>query len=193
MPPGTFHAVFTVDIPFLGPKSTVMTGSHFLSRHTMAASLFAAISHVFWHDLWTNATHDDRDYTIARMLAWQAYASPSNAPFEGKNLYALLVFGKLPHLLRSLPWKKSHALASSWLRRFDPLAALPDGGLDQFPAHRLLQDVRAYMGRLCDRIVLGLKPQQREDYREFWEDARAFYTMEFEAREQYNRDSSTER
>jgi hypothetical protein len=159
----------------------------------MVISLFAAIVHVFWHDLWTNATHDDRDYTIARMLAWQVYMPPSNAPFRGKNLYALLIFGRLHHLLRSLPWKKSSARASSWIRHFDPLAPLhTDGVREQYPAHKLLHDVRQYMGRLCDRIIGNMSAQQCQAYDEFWKEVRVFYIAEFEARERYNNNCANE-
>jgi hypothetical protein len=158
----------------------------------MVSSLFSAILHAFWHDLWTNATHDDRDYTIARMLSWQFYMSPSNAPFGGKNLYALLVFGRLHHLLCSLPWKQPGAHAPSWLRHFDPLAPPPDGILERYPAHKLLQDVRGYMEGLCDDIFTRMSSQQRQAYRKFYKEVRTFYAAEFEAREQYNINSANE-
>jgi hypothetical protein len=152
----------------------------------MEKSLYAAVSHSFWHGLWTNATHDDRDYTIARMLAWQAYLLGKNAPFKGRNLYSLLMFGKLHPLLRSLPWKKT---SSSSLQRFNPLedhAEDQPARLEAFPADRLLHDVREFMGRLCDEIVGHMSMEERQDYDDFWQEVRAFYITELEAREQYN-------
>jgi hypothetical protein len=152
----------------------------------MHQSLRAAISHTFWHDLWTNATHDDRDFTIARMLAWQAYSnSTRNGPFKGRSLYALLMFGKLHSVLRSLPWKKPRSRESSWIKRFDPGEDLRDVQ-SRFPAHRLLQSVREYMGQLVDRIVSLMTTEQREEFVSYWGEIRAYYTSEFNARAEYN-------
>ena len=99
-----------------------MNGSHFLSRYTLEKSLYAAISNVFWNDLWTNATHDDRDYAIARILAWQSYLCTVGAPvhFTGRALHALLLFGQLHHVLRSLPFKRFGKSDADWLTRFNP-------------------------------------------------------------------------
>ena len=195
MPPGTFHAVITVDIPSLGPRSTVMSGSHFLSRYTMVLSLFAAVEHSIWHDLWTNDTHDDRDYTINRMLAWQASSPSDSRPFTGRNLYALLIFGWLHLLLRSLPWKTSSSREPLTLESFNPEVDLPDMQAERFegfPAHQFLQDARAYMRQLSIFIIHDMNVEEREEYAEFWKEVRTYYIAEFNARVKYNKDTQNE-
>jgi hypothetical protein len=182
MPPGMFHSVFTVDLPSLGPRSVVMNGSHFLSRYTMDNTLYASISHTFWHDVWTNATHDDRDYSIARMLAWHVI-SPR---FTGRNLYALLMLGTLHQHFRSLPWKQPPSNDASWLHKFNPskdLSDLEPSLLKKFPAHRLLHEVRQYMEVLCGFIVGQMSDSERENYSRFWGEVHAFYEREFENRD----------
>jgi hypothetical protein len=152
----------------------------------MDQSLHAAISHTFWHDLWTNATHDDRDYTIARMLAWQYYLMPTRGgPFKGRNLYALLMFGQLHSLLRSLPWKTSCSGEPRWLERFDPKGRQPLH-LEGFPAHKLLREVREYMRELCDRVRGAMMAEQGQGFDHFWNDVRTYYASEFNARAKYN-------
>jgi len=177
VPAGVFHTVFTV---FLlssgsGPQSVAMSGSHFLSRFTMVQSLYAAISFAIWKDVWPNAEHDDRDYTIAKMLVWQARSRGRNTPFKGKNLYALLMFGKLHHHLR---WDRSRVIPDDFPDN-DPI------DLEAFADDKLLQDVREYMSLVSDHIVYHMKPLEREVYTEFWREAASFYLAELESRKQY--------
>jgi hypothetical protein len=84
----------------------VISGSHCLSRFSMWATLIAAISHALWHDVWTNAVHDDQDFCIARMLVWQEIRMRAGAdlPFAGRDLYSLLMMGMLPLILQSIPF-----------------------------------------------------------------------------------------
>jgi len=72
----------------------------------MTATLHSSIKHALWHDVWTNATHDDCNFAIAHMLVWQAMHMESEAewPFQGQNLYSLLVMGLVPIVLQSLPF-----------------------------------------------------------------------------------------
>ena len=106
MGPGVPHTVVSLQKAGCQHVPTVMMGSHCLNRSTMLATLHGAIKHAFWHDVWTNATHDDRDFSIARMLVWQAMRMDAGTPwpFKGQNLYALLVMGIIPLLLQSLPF-----------------------------------------------------------------------------------------
>jgi hypothetical protein len=180
MPPGMFHSVFTVDLPSLGPRSVVMSGSHFLSRYTMDQTLYASISHTFWHDVWTNATHDDRDYTIARMLAWHIL----HPRFTGVNLHALLLLGTRHKHLRSLPLKQSPSKDPSWLHAFDPTKNQADlDRIKDFPARQLLYKVRKYMEEeLCGFIYDGMSKSDRESYVTFWGRIGKFYEKEFNNR-----------
>lgn len=192
MLPGTYHAMWMVNILPLGPRSTVMSGSYFMSQYTMDQSLYAAILHTFWHDLWTNATHDDRDYTIVRMLAWQYYLMPThNGPFKGRSLYALLIFSRLHSLLRSLPWKKSCGREPLWLECFVPEGSQPLH-LEGFPAHKLLHEVRGYMVELCDRVRGAMTAEQGEEFDRFY-DICAYYESESNARAKYNRTQNNSR
>lgn len=68
MPPGLPHAVFSVSLQGYRPTSVLMSGSHFISEHSLPAMLEASISHSLWHDIWTNALHDDKIAHMAWML-----------------------------------------------------------------------------------------------------------------------------
>lgn len=106
MGPGVRHAVFTIQLEGYEPGPVVMTGFHFLHRAYMVASLFSSISHRYWHDVWTNAVHDDQSYEVAILLCWQILreaASLGSGPFIGNNLYALLLSSSLCSDLVSLP------------------------------------------------------------------------------------------
>ena len=194
MPPGVFHAVFTINIPSLGARSTVMNGSHFLSRHTLNKSLYAAISNAFWNDLWTNSTHDDRDYTIARMLAWQVYSHGVGAPlpFKGQSLYALLMFGCLHTILRSLPIKTLGKSDVAWLKSFNPeehLANVEAPRLEEYPAHKFLASVREGMPHMTRYVVSNMSLEELKAYRGFWQEVRRYFVAEFEARMHYNQET----
>jgi hypothetical protein len=67
-PPGLPHAVFSVAKQGQKPTCVVMSGSHFISEYSLPLMLEAAISHSAWHDVWTNATHDDVIFHIDWML-----------------------------------------------------------------------------------------------------------------------------
>src|ERR1700694_722389 len=101
MPPNTRHAVATLmkrDGPY---EPTVMRGYHAMNRHTMVRTLYGSIDHALFHDVWSNTSHDDRDFSIGHMLAWQESGNPK--PFKGDALYALLFLGKNAAYLRSPP------------------------------------------------------------------------------------------
>src|ERR1700733_139590 len=197
MPPGVFHVVFAVNISSLGARSTVMNGSHFLNRHTLDKSLYAAISNAFWNDLWTNATHDDRDYTIARMLAWQVYSHITGAPlpFKGRGLYALLMFGCLYPVLRSLPIKMLGKSDAAWLKSFNPeeyRANVEALWLEEYPTRKFLASVREAMLRMTCYVVSNMSLEEFKAYSGFWQEVRSYFVAEFEARVRYNQETSGE-
>src|SRR5260370_15178835 len=84
------------------------------------------------------------------MVVWQLSAPSSGAPFKGRNLYALLMFGMLHVLLCSLTWRALGSHYPSWVEHFNfnPLCDLADmdpSCLEQFLAHNLLHGVRKCM------------------------------------------------
>jgi hypothetical protein len=204
MGPGVPHSVISLQQPECRPVSTVVSGSHFLNRFSMGPTLHASIKHAFWHDVWTNATHDDRDFSIARMLVWQALSMDAGAewPFQGENLYSLLVMGLVPSLLQSLPFK-SHddkgvpqgedepvedaedaTAARTWLERYDPTEKSAES-----PNHSqtFLAAVRHEMVGVSQLIVFQLPPSDMEQFQQFWTSARSLFIDEYTRRCEYNR------
>jgi hypothetical protein len=149
----------------------------------MLASLHGAIKHAFWHDVWTNATHDDRDFSIARMLVWQAMRMDAGAAwaFTGTNLYALLVMGILPLLLQSLPF--STRAGTEWLAHYDPLDSPP---LISTPSDAFLHSVREKMAQVARLIIQQLPRPEVAMFQQFWKNQRAIFIKEFERRCRYN-------
>lgn len=162
----------------------------------MDKSLYATISNAFWHDVWTNACHDDRDFIICRMLAWQVYSdsSPSRGPppFKGKSLFALLMFGLFHKVLRSLPLKVLEASDPTWLEHFNPEERddVETLRLEQSPAHRLLSEVRDLMPQMCRDIVSRMEAEELNDFAKFCTEVQVYYRSEFEARVKYNKENS---
>lgn len=210
MGPGVPHSVISLQKPGCRPVSTVMSGSHCLNRFSMAATLHASIQHAFWHDVWTNATHDDRDFSIARMLAWQVMhmEAMEEWPFKGEDLYALLVMGLVPFVLRSLPFaahilvdsthgeemeldevdaelaKAADATVALWLQTYDPTT---NSDVAPTPSKAFLTAVRDEMPRISQLIISKLPSSAREAFRLFWTDTRELFIEEYERRCEYNR------
>jgi hypothetical protein len=208
--PGVPHCVMSLQKPGHRAVSTVMYGSHFLNRFSMEATLYSSIQHAFWHDVWTNATHDDRDFSIARMLAWQALRMRANAewPFTGRNLYALLAMGMVPTSLLSLPFhmhapkkevpgdemevdeveaellRAADATAALWLTTYDPTA---DSNDIPSPAKAFLVAVRQEMGKISRLIHSKLPHEDVHAFDRYWSHVREVFLVEFERRCQYNR------
>jgi len=151
----------------------------------MVASLHGAIKHTFWHDVWTNATHDDCDFSIARMLTWQAMRMDAGAawPFKGSNLYALLALGILPLLLQSLPF--STQARTEWLDHYDPLNNPP---FIPTPSDTFLHSVREKMAQVTRLIMQQLPGPELAGFQRFWEHQRAIFIQEFECRCTYNKE-----
>lgn len=198
VPGGTPHWVGSVEFPDRRPVSILQWGDHFMSRHTMTRTLYASIGHAFWHDCWTNAQHDDRDFSIAKMLVWQALHEPSSsdAPFQGDNLFALIMMGRLSHLLRGLPLTNPPKEGgSSWLEVFEPtnptsLSGLSKAQIAEFavlPARLFLESVRSYMWDVAGYLIARLNEEERRAFVVFWADVRSFFEVEFHKRAEYNK------
>jgi hypothetical protein len=199
MGPGVPHAVMSLQHPGRRPVSAVMSGSHCLNRFSMVESLHGSIRHAFWHDVWSNTTHDDRDFLLARMLTWQGMCMEHKAewPFTGDNLYSLLVMGVVPYLLLSLPFashaqttKKFDENLASWLERYDPHAAnTPNAPSTTVDA--LLSTVRLHMAQVAHRIMSLLSLPEQEELNQFWASAYALFCKEHESRCSYNTSKAT--
>lgn len=75
----------------------------------MEDHLIHGIRYAIWHDEWSNDQHDDFVIVIARMLQWQLLFQ-RRRPFDGHNLYALIVMGLLNLLLDGLPYDEKGRL-----------------------------------------------------------------------------------
>jgi hypothetical protein len=170
----------------------------------MVATLHASIKHIFWHDVWTNAIHDDRDFSIARMLVWQEMRMAAGAdwPFKGDNLNALLVMGRLPSVLQSVPfWIYTRrevteeemevdegtldvgVVEKDWLEHYDPMRDPP---YVSRPSDDFQKAVRLEMVRLSKLIIWQLTPSERQSFQLFWADTRKVFIQEYERRCEYN-------
>lgn len=176
MGPGVPHAIVSLQQPGCCPVSTVMVGSHFYNWFSMWGTLIAAIRHALWHDVWTNAVHDDCDYSIARMLVWQEMHMRADAddksPFQGRELYTLLVMGMLLFILQSIPFptaadddasgeemevdrmleagRVTEAAGKHWLETYDPLNTL---AYNPTPSNDLLDTVCHAMASVAHSIL----------------------------------------
>lgn len=93
----------------------------------MEDHLIHGIRHAIWHNDWSNDQHDNIVITIARMLKWQLIAQRQR-PFQGRNLYALIMMGKFNLLLDGLPYDQNGQLTkvpcmSDWRRDVGEVAS----------------------------------------------------------------------
>jgi hypothetical protein len=185
MGPGVPHTVVSLQRAGFQHVPTVMKGSHCLNRFSMLATLRGTIKHVFWNDVWMNATHDDRDLLLARMLAWQAMRMDGGAawPFKGENLYALLVMGILPLVLQSLPF--SIRAGTEWLDHYNPL---DDPPFEPTPSDTFLHSIREKMARVARLIIKQLPDTELAGFERLWTNQRAIFVEEFERRCKYNKE-----
>jgi hypothetical protein len=143
--------------------------------------------HTFWHDVWTNAVHDDRDLSIARMLVWQKIKQNADAvlPFQGENLHALLTMGLLPFVFQSIPFQgvSDSKLAKHWLDHYNPLAE-PENQAADSSIH--LSAVREYMVRIAHSILCELPPSAQDEFLQFWADVRKTFLSEYERHCEFN-------
>jgi hypothetical protein len=179
MGPGTPHAVVSLERPGCRPVATVVSGSHCYNRFCMRASLLGSIRHALWHDVWTNSIHDDRDFAIARMVVWQLIKMEAGAalPFQGENLYALLIMAMNAFLLVSVPFSSASEkeLAKYWLERYNPSTNLSTS---------LLSAVREDMSKIAHSIAATLSPPATDEFSAFWTHIRNIFLSEFEHRNQ---------
>ncbi len=189
MAPGVPHSVISLQQPECLPVSTVMSGSHCLNHFRMAATLHGSIKHAFWHDVWTNATHDDCDFAIAHMLVWQAMHMESEAewPFQGQNLYSLLVMGLVPFVLQSLPFhahnkvgegqaREADATAECWLELYNPIE---DSKHAPSPSDVFLTAVHRNMVQVSHLIISNLPSSDVKHFQQFWVMARSLFLDEY--------------
>lgn len=194
MPPGLPHAVFSVAKEGFQPTSVLMTGSHFLSEFSMSSSLEAAISHSLWHDVWTNATHDDVIFHVDWMLHDILLRSQNGVPSnfnKGNVAFALLTYARFAPWLRSLP-HQLHNDNPTWLHKFDPIQEL-HLRLSENPSTaaatlRMMNALNA-LGRKADELIAALSPQDRQAFNTFWEATWKHLQFEISRRVQYNSSS----
>lgn len=191
MPPGLRHAVFSVAKQGFRPTSVLMSGSHFISEYTLSAMLQAAISHSLWHDVWTNATHDDVSVQMDRILHRLILDSESDnrsLRLKGKNLFALLTYARFAPWLRSLPHQR-YVEDPEWLYSFNAIKELEER-IGENPStsaatQRTLATLDA-MARKADYFIRGIVGPDRDLFNSFWESSHAALVNEIDRRVQYN-------
>jgi len=164
-----------------------MFESHYFSRSSLVHSLHGAIS----DGLWQAARHDDWGVDIAKMLTWQIGFQDKHmayAPFCGKHLYALIMFGKLAQLLESLPSLSGIAKESDWLDMFDPedyrSKHASQNPLDQ-AVWQQSKTLHSLMSALADRLIGGLDSQETEEFHHFWTHTRTAWLDDLHCRVEY--------
>ncbi len=196
MAPGVPHSIISLQQPECLPVSTVMSGSHCLNCFCMAATLHGSIKHAFWHDVWTNATHDDCDFAIACMLVWQAMHMESEAewPFQGQNLYSLLVMGLVPFVLQSLPFhahnkvgegqvREADATAEHWLELYNPIE---DSKHVPSPSNVFLAAIHHNMVQVSHLIISNLPSSDVKHFQQFWVTAWSLFLDKYKCWCKYN-------
>jgi len=191
MPPGLPHAVFSVVMEGYKPTCVIMSGSHFISEYSMLPMLDAAISHSVWHDVWTNATHDDVVFHVDWMLHNLLLRSLNGIPsriLRNPNAFALFTYARFAPWLSSLPHQR-HVDDPDWLRTFDPLAdlhsRLSENKTAQAATRRML-DVLDRISRKADEGISSLLPIELQAFKMFWEASRQKLEYEIQRRIDYN-------
>jgi len=178
LPFGAVHAVVTLEelemagcLIFPGP-AIMLGGSGFL-RGWMEASLAHGIRYAVWHQDWSNSNHDDFIVTIARMLQWQLLFPRNNRsslPFNGRNLYALIMMGFLHQALCGLPYDENSCFTElpqvpDWQRQAnekasslakDLLNGLSGDEVIDYNAFRA-QYLRIYVEEMTHKEAIGQK------------------------------------
>lgn len=193
MPPGLRHAVFSISLDAHRPSSVVMSGSHFISEHTLPAMLEASISHSLWHDAWTNALHDDKIAHVAWMLHDLLMRRSKNAqryPVTGINAFALITWGILAPWLISLPHQTAaYAANPLWLCNFDPKAYLTDrlgvSSLADAATNRMIA-MLDQVGQQARHIYRELEPEDQEAFQQYYRGICEKLATEIIRRTEYN-------
>jgi hypothetical protein len=191
MPPGLPHAVFSVGMEGYKPTCAILSGSHFISEYSMSLMLEAAISHSIWHDVWTNAMHDDViihvDWMLHNLLLRSSSGIPSRI-LRDHNAFALVTYGRFAPWLRSLP-HQSHVDNPTWLREFGPLddlhARLSENSSTQAATRRTL-DILNRLARKADVCISSFPPSDRLAFEKFWEASQQKHRREIQRRMDYN-------
>ena len=157
----------------------------------MLPMLDAAISHSIWHDVWTNAMHDDIIFHVDWMLHNLLLRSLNGIPsriLRNSNAFALLTYTCFAPWLSSLPHQR-HVDDPDWLRMFDPLAdlrsRLSENKTAQAATRRML-DALNRIARKADKCVSSLLPIEVQAFKMFWEGSRQKLEYEIQRRIDYN-------
>lgn len=191
MPPGLPHAVFTVVLEGYEPTCAIMSGSHFISEYTMSAMLEAAISHSAWHDVWTNATHDDIiahvDWMLHNLLVRSLNGVPSRI-LRTPNAFALAIYARLAPWLSSLPHQRQLE-DPAWLKGFSPLDDL-ENRMSQNPstqaATKRTLDILNCLACKADELISSFPPADFRAFGVAWETSRRMLQSELQRRLDYN-------
>ena len=192
MPPCLPHSVFSVGMEGYKPTCVIMSGSHFISEYTMSLMLEGAISHTVWHDVWTNATHDDVIVHVDWMLHNLLLRCRNNIPsriLRNQNVFALVTYARFAPWLSSLPHQR-HLDNPIWLREFEPLGDLRDR-LSENPstqaATQRTLDTLDRLARKADECISYFLPTDHQAFKAFWEASRQKLEWEIQRRIDYNK------
>lgn len=191
MPPGLPHTVFSVALAGYRPTCIIMSGSHFISEYTMSLMLEAAISHSAWHDVWTNATHNDImvhvDWMLHNLLIRSINGIPSRI-LKNANVFALVTYARLAPWLRSLPHHRQLE-NPAWLKGFSPLDDLKnrmsENPSTQAATNRTL-DILDRLARKADKCISSFLPLDFRTFMVAWQASRQKLESELQRRLDYN-------
>ncbi|KAF8295390.1 hypothetical protein DL93DRAFT_2173907, partial [Clavulina sp. PMI_390] len=194
LPPCTPHAVFSVSKEGFWTSSILMAGSHFLSRYTLGRTIEGAIFHALYHDMWTNADHDDMVFNVELMihdLLMHHGARPAEKMFANDYVFALVAFARFAPWLRTLP-HKPHKDDPIWLIGFDPIVDLSSrlnaDESTKAATSRMLTALNMVASK-ADTLALEFTTNQMENFQEFWQATYNKLVTEILWRTQYNIDN----
>lgn len=134
MPPGSRHAVATIDSSDKDSNPAILQGFFFDSRYGMRRMLGAMVEYAVWHTQWSNVLYEDRFKLLAFLLDWHARSSSQDAKFVGQDLHAVLFAARHSQWLEPLFMNSRQEL-----REYDP-RSLPDShGIHNFLVRRANQ------------------------------------------------------
>ena len=166
--------MFSIAMKGWKPTCVIMSGSHFISEHSLLLMLEAAISHSAWHDVWTNATHDDVIFHLDWMLHYLLLHSVNGVPshiLQGNNAFALVTYAHFALWLSSLLHQR-HVGKPTWLREFAPLHDL-HAWFSQNPSTQAATcqrlDALDQLARKADELISSFLPIYYQAFQAFWE------------------------
>lgn len=166
MPPGSRHAVATIDLSAKDSNSAILQGFFFDSRHGMRRMLGSLVEFAVWNLQWSNVEYRDRFKLLAYFLEWHARAPCWDPKLVGENLYAVLFAAKFSAWLIPMDVEKKKELA----------AYTPESAIDSSDS----KDVHQHLLRRANQVLISLSEDKRVKYKAFEDEFKNYLSRQIQ-------------